>query len=422
MEEAELRYRWVEDLVGSDVKAMGTYLAILNLLGPRSQEDYRNVDKLGDSIMTSQEVKSWLAFYFAGRAEDIREAYEAGEEFLDRLFTNEPSTCRWYERNNILSEIEFNFYDKFLKAFKKYLKFANIPEELREIVREVLFDVRTQLYDGGSVITHAGTIKIREDALRKNIETYRRLKGEDTNKLILCFEKSGLVLKYYEYGGVYIFPAPCLSDDVIELLVRSEKLFERPPAVGLELFIPPPPAPERFNEKPSGKILEEIVTYVFWDLGFGVIPNWKSSSKTGSPIEVDVWAWKRVDNIKFTVYVSCKNWNRPIDRQVIDEETGRVMNLRELPQLKIIIAKQVGEQAKRLAEANGFVVIELREKANAENAKEIYELVYRTLNKIFTSMAPPKLMGIVSRIAEVRETLKKVEEELASLLTRRTES
>jgi hypothetical protein len=28
MEEAELRYRWVEDLVGSDVKAMGTYLAI----------------------------------------------------------------------------------------------------------------------------------------------------------------------------------------------------------------------------------------------------------------------------------------------------------------------------------------------------------------------------------------------------------
>ena len=31
MEEAEQRYRWVEDLVDSDTKAMGTYLAILNL-------------------------------------------------------------------------------------------------------------------------------------------------------------------------------------------------------------------------------------------------------------------------------------------------------------------------------------------------------------------------------------------------------
>jgi hypothetical protein len=391
MEEAEPRYRWVEDLVDSDTKAMGTYLAILNLLGPRSDVDYKNVDKLGDFIMTSHEMKSWLTFYFAGRAEDIREAYEAGREFVDRLFTNEPSAWRSYERNIILSEIEFNFYDKFLKAFKKCLKLANIPEELREIVREVLFDVRLQLYGESliTLITHAGTSKIREDALRKNLETYRGLKGEDTNKLILCLEKSGLVVKYHEYGEVYIFPAPCLSDDVIELLVRPEKLYERPPAVGLELSIPPPPAPERFNEKPSGKILEEIVTYVFWNLGFGVIPNWRSLSKTGSQIEVDVWAWKRVDNIKFTVYVSCKNWNKPIDRQVIDEETGRVMNLREQPQLKIIIAKQVGEQAKRLAEANGFVVIELKEKANAENAKEIYELVYRTLSKIFTYMTPP---------------------------------
>jgi hypothetical protein len=391
MEEAEPRYRWVEDLVDSDTKAMGTYLAILNLLGPRSDVDYKNVDKLGDFIMTSHEMKSWLAFYFAGRAEDIREAYEAGREFVDRLFTNEPSAWRSYERNIILSEIEFNFYDKFLKAFKKYLKLANIPEELREIVREVLFDVRLQLYGDSliTLITHAGTSKIRGDTLRKNIETHRKLKGEDMNKLILCLEKSGLVVKYYQHGEVYIFPAPCLSDDVIELLVRSEKLYGRPPAVGLELSIPPPPAPERFNEKPSGKLLEEIVTYVFWDLGFGVVPNWKSLSKTGSPIEVDVWAWKKVDNIKFTVYVSCKNWNKPIDRQVIDEETGRVINLREMPHIKIIIAKQVGEQAKRLAEANGFVVIELREKANAENAKEIYELVYRTLSKIFTRMTPP---------------------------------
>jgi hypothetical protein len=194
MEEAKLRYRWVEDLVSSDVKAIGTYLAMLNLLGPRHFNKYRNVDKLGDFIMTSEVVKKWLAFYFAGKAEYIREAYEAGKEFVDKLFANEPSALDSYERNIILGEIEFNFYNNFLMAFKKYLKLANIPEELRGIVREVLFDVRTQVY-GGSLITHAGTTTIREDTLKKNIEDYRKLKGEDTNKLILCMEKSGLILK-----------------------------------------------------------------------------------------------------------------------------------------------------------------------------------------------------------------------------------
>jgi hypothetical protein len=415
MEEAERRYRWVEDLVDSDEKALGTYLAILYLLGPHGYMDYSKVGKpSGNFIMTTAEVKSWLAFYFAGRVEGIREAYETVREFVDRLFMKEPSkTLKWSERDVILSEIELTFYDKFLKALKKYLKFDNIPEELRVIVRDVLFDVRSQLYEGLAV-THAGTIIISESELRKSIESHRGLKEEDANKLISCLEKSGLVLKYSEYYGyyvgfvnVYIFPAPCLSDEVIELLVSPEKLSERPPAIEMELFFPPPPMPEHFNEKPSGKILEEIVTYVFRDLGFSVIPNRRSPSKTGSQIEVDVWAWKKVDNIKFSVYVSCKNWNKPIDRQVIDEETGRVMNLREVPQLKIIIAKQVSKQAKDLAEANGFVIIELGEKANAENAKEIYELVYRSLNKIFTSIAPPKLMGIVSRIVEARETLKR---------------
>jgi len=75
--------------------------------------------------------------------------------------------------------------------------------------------------------------------------------------------KSGLILKYHEHGGVYIFPAPFLSDEVIELLVRSEK--------------------------PSGSILERTVAEVFRDLGFSVvIPNWRSKSRAGSPVEVDV--------------------------------------------------------------------------------------------------------------------------------------
>jgi hypothetical protein len=374
MEEVKPRYWWVEELVDSDAKAMGTYLALLYLLGPDRLTDYSKTGRpTGDSIMNTKELTSWLAFYFAGRGKDIREAYEAGKEFVYRLFRNEPSKAlyRRYERNDILREIELIFYDKFSEAVKKYLKLDNIPEELRGIVRAVLVDVRSQLYEK-IFVTQVGTIAISDAILRKSIESHQSLKGEDVNKLILYLEKSGLMLKYFEregryYGDAYVFPAPCLSDEVVEL------------------FIPLPPELERLNEEPSGKILEKIMTSVFKGLGFTVEPNYRPPARKGSQIEVDVWAWKMVDNTKFSVYVSCKNWDKRIGSQVINEETGRVMNLSDIPQVKIIIAKEVNDDAKELAKANGFVVIELKEKATAKNAKEIYELVYRTLNKLFRS-------------------------------------
>jgi hypothetical protein len=76
------------------------------------------------------------------------------------------------------------------------------------------------------------------------------------------------------------------------------------------------------------------------------------------------------------------------------------------------------EPAREVAEADGFVVIELGKKAEADRDREIYELVYGTLNELFTSIAPPRLREIASRIADVRESLRKVEEELTSLLAR----
>jgi hypothetical protein len=65
-----------------------------------------------------------------------------------------------------------------------------------------------------------------------------------------------------------------------------------------------------------------------------------------------------------------------------------IVDLRELPQLKVIITKEATAPAKEVAEANSFVIIELRKRAEAEKAREIYELVYRALNKVFTSISP----------------------------------
>jgi len=411
-----LKYWWVEDLVDSEAKAMGTYLAELLLLTFYSSHTFESKPS-GAQIMSPRELSSWLALYFAGRGAEARQAFEAGTIFVDRLFEHEDALS-YDKRNRVLGEIEAEFHNKFVKAFKKYLRLDVIPEELREKVRDVLLDVRAQLYRGfyADVLTPSGTTKITEDWLKSNITSRQGLKGEDVDKLVSCLVGSGLALKYYFNYTHYIFPAPCLSDEIIESLVKPlERPLER---VEAKPSIPPPPKPERFDVKPSREILEGIVASVFEGLGFNVTTNAKKESRKASPIEVDVWAWKKIADTRFSVYVSCKNWDKAVDRSVIDEETGRVLSLREWPQLKVIIAKEVTAPAKEIAETNGFIVIELGKRAEAEKAREIYELVYRALNELFTSIAPPRLREIASRIAEVRESLKKVEEELTSLLAK----
>jgi hypothetical protein len=391
------KYWWVEDLVDSEAKAMGTYLAELLLLTLYSSDTFESKPS-GAQIMSPRELSSWLALYFAGRGAEARQAFEAGTIFVDRLFEHEDALS-YDKRNQVLGEIEAEFHNKFVKAFKKHSRLDVIPEELREKVRDVLLDIRAQLYRG-EVLTPLGTTDITENTLKNDIEIHQGLKGEDVNKLVSCLASSGLMLKYYYfcdyyfyeydyyfYDTYYVFPAPCLSDEVIELLAKPEKPAEIPPIVEMRLPIPPPPKPEHFDVKPSRDVLEGIVASVFESLGFNVVTNARKEPRKGSPIEVDVWAWKRVADTRFSVYVSCKNWNKAVDRSVIDEETGRILNLRELPQLKVIIAKEATAPAKEVAEANGFVIIELRRKAEAKKAREIYELVYRALNKVFTSIA-----------------------------------
>jgi len=407
-EKTKTKYWWMKDLVDSEAKAMGTYIALFHLLRNYGPYYRFEVKPSGALIMREEYPQALISKYLAGRKAEVKQALEAGKAFIERLFEHE-DVLDWNKRRQILYEIEAEFYDDFVKAFEKYLSLDVIPEKLKDKVRELLLYVRTQ----GIRETPVGTILIYETAIKEILKrTYHELK-EEINELLSCLWESGLAIEERVVREKkiprYIFPAPCLSDEIIELVMK-------PPEV--KPLIPPPPKPERFDIKPSKEILEGIVTSVFEDLGFEASTNVKKEPRRGSPIEVDVWAWKRVAGTRFSVYVSCKNWDKAIDRPVIDEEAGRVLNLRELPQLKVIIAKELAAPAKEVAETDGFIVIELGKKAEAENAREIYELIYRTLNELFTSIAPPRLREIASKLAEVRENLKKIEEELASLSTK----
>jgi hypothetical protein len=62
--------------------------------------------------------------------------------------SNTKTVLSYDKRNRVLGEIEAGFHDKFVKAFKKYLRLDVIPEELRKKARDVLLDIRAQLYRG----------------------------------------------------------------------------------------------------------------------------------------------------------------------------------------------------------------------------------------------------------------------------------
>ncbi|AEM38498.1 hypothetical protein Pyrfu_0629 [Pyrolobus fumarii 1A] len=179
-------------------------------------------------------------------------------------------------------------------------------------------------------------------------------------------------------------------------------------------------SPSSISDVTSGVIraredLEHVVARALRALGFQVWVNVRKAARRGAAIEVDVWAEKRISDTRFKVYVSCKNWNRDVDRSVVDEEFGRVFNLQEVPHLRILVVKSMSRPAKEVAEADGFFVIEVGEKATRSNADEVYKLIYKRLSDIFTSIAPPQLLEIAKRVGETAKELNKIAKELAKL-------
>jgi len=162
-------------------------------------------------------------------------------------------------------------------------------------------------------------------------------------------------------------------------------------------------------------ILEAIVAAVLQDLGFKVEVDYQVRSKDGATREVDVWAWKTVSGVDFSVYVSCKNLDKEIGTPIIDQEAGRVDQLQKAPNMKFIVASKFIDQAKRAAIADGFIPIEIGFKVDESNAIEAYKRVYEVMNGVFTAIAPKRLQQLAESISKVSEELRKVSDELSRL-------
>jgi hypothetical protein len=134
--------------------------------------------------------------------------------------------------------------------------------------------------------------------------------------------------------------------------------------------------------------LEDVIASILEALSFTVKVDHRIVSRAGTEVEVDVWAEKVVGDMRFAVYASCKNWDRPVEVGVIREEFGRILQLPFIPHVRVIVAPSFTESAKKEAYADGFIAIEIGEKATEENLEKMYQRVYDKLNKLFIGVAP----------------------------------
>jgi len=158
--------------------------------------------------------------------------------------------------------------------------------------------------------------------------------------------------------------------------------------------------------------LEDVVASVLKSLGFSVKVDYKVAGRAGTEVEIDVWGEKAVDDMKFAVYASCKNWDRPVEVGVVREEFGRILQLPYIPHVRVIVASAFTESARREALADGFVVIETGEKVSEGNLERVYQRVYERLNRLLIGVAPRWMQELAEKARSIAEEIKKLSEEL----------
>jgi hypothetical protein len=373
------------------------------------------------------DVKVEIAKQLSGK--DAFEASKSAETFLENLYTHEHSTNeRVFKEKTagLLVNIEGKYYDKFRKACYKYFKKRYI-ERLEDEDKKDLITILERLKLKPSYITASGSIErfppLTDSAL------YELANGTDLYKLNpdekeRQSKRMKNLLETLNNSGILWFnsivPAPFLEEEFIAKLTSPEEIIEeRIPSFDAELRTAPPlvaPKEKEFEgKKPEWKVLEEIVGKNLKSMGFNYELNKRLSARGGGTIEVDVWAWKRIGNTTFYVYASCKNWDKEVDRSVIDEEFGRTMQLFNIPHLKIFVAKKLTTPAKDAALADGFIVIELGEKALTNNAQEIYNIIYSHLKELFIGIAPPELQRFAQLAREFSDKLRALADQIEKI-------
>jgi len=432
----EIPYWFDEEWINTDSKALGLYIALLYsrfkcVLNPYCSES--------DCIMDIKEEID----HILTEDVDVVETWKVAEEFILALYSNHRQKRRvratfgsfkktfkiyTFKENTLalLEQIELMYYEIFRKICYKYFREKVIKEIKFRYEKYLKKDVKKILKC--MKLTHAintlkGSIKIERTKIVADLYeclTYESFHNLEADKKSKVENKLRSILNILHYTGILwfgeIIPAPFLEDKFIEKLAPPEEI-EKTKTKEIETPVKTKEEKEELRKKyegkaPTGEILEGIVKDVLEDLGFKVETNKKLDARGGGKMEVDVWGMKLIKNTGFYFYASCKNWDREIDRSVIDEEFGRTLQLVQTPHLKTFIAKRLTDPARQTALADGFFIIELGEKATTNNARELYEIIYKHLRELFIGIAPPELQKLAKEAREISERLKVLAEEV----------
>jgi len=330
-------------------------------------------------------------------SQDLVKARKALEIFFDFIRHIGPTRR---EKELAIDSMENEHYETFKNSLYRFLKRNVRLDEIRKIV-QILLSLRMEANKmtertrrGSYMIRFSLSTRITKATDVENFHigagiTIRRLRELGFFILVIPWKDT----HYFDV----IVPAPYMDIDILTLFEAPERTC----AEGIKVegteggavasrFEALKPSKEILESEPSREILESIVAEVLKAFGFSTQTNSKLPAK-GGDVEVDVWATKNVGGAQFGIYVSCKNWDKDVDRQMIDHEFGRVLQLYQLPHLRILVVRSLTEPARKAAFDDGFFVIELGEKASTGNAQEIYGIIYSKLREIFIGIAPDRM-------------------------------
>jgi serine/threonine-protein kinase len=222
---SKAEFSWIKDLISTDEKALGVYLAVLHLRFSGDFESISQFEQLTNRYIISGFQSDLEIELIVRKAHGEVEVFKTTETFdafvtFFKKFTKYVKTdlvLNAKRRNVLLERIEAEFFKTFAKAYKKlWLRLNRIPSEYRKTTALLLRKIRSreiEVFDE----TISGTVRIIPIPIKEE-----GVLLEDVLKpLNLPMNKINEFKQYMSVSNILdalIIPAPCFMDDVLRFL------------------------------------------------------------------------------------------------------------------------------------------------------------------------------------------------------------
>ena len=222
---SKAEFSWIKDLISTDEKALGVYLAVLDLRFIYSTKDFEStshfeqlINQYNIPIFQLELEAELLERKLHGEVEVFitTETFNAFVTFFKKItkYVKTDLVLNAKSRNVLLERIEAEFFETFAKAYKKlWLRLDRIPSEYRKTTALLLRKIRSreiEVFDE----TISGSVRIfpsGEEGVLLDVLKSLNLPMNKIDEFKLYMVKSYIMRPP-------IIPAPCFMDDVLRFL------------------------------------------------------------------------------------------------------------------------------------------------------------------------------------------------------------